>query len=1025
MHLLNTWNHFSKALFLKDHLGNDSHIFITAETNISKYKKIFEFLEMPFIEIKTLWELIFAIKNNFGNFLCNYDIFFASLPNTYELEHKFSFHFQKNQALSMEEMVKHLSHLWYEFREFLEGWDYKKLWDTISIKVHKELPEILLSFWWESIESISIHAWVRSKEFEHITLWSLTPLNFFDLAPNFNTDLWKYFLQKKLILDNIDILTWGDFFENIPENISFDILKKSHLDQTNMWVKDLFIDSLEKLTHLLQHTKNGIIYTKNTSTLETYLQYNLLEHIKLIPSTLHILKSFQTEHTIVICDDILSKIFVKKRVKKKISEDIDLMLQITPGDYIVHREHGIWVYKWIIKKIIGASQKEYLEIEYKWSDKLFVPLTEVARVSKYIGKEHPNLTGLSTKEWTKKLEKVSKDVEKTAQELLDIYAKRKLAKWFAFYDERQKMMEFEASFEFEYTPDQLQAMEDIQHDMEKDIPMERILIWDVWFWKTEVAFSAIYRAFLNKKQSIFIAPLVVLAYEHYQKACERFSKFPINIELLTRFQTQSEVKNILEKLKNGSIDLIIGTHRLLSETIEYKDLWLLIIDEEHKFWVEQKEQIKKFKFWKQTPLLPSQEKKELSGYSIDILSMSATPIPRSLNMALSWVRSFSLLSKAPLMRKGIETFVSKFEDGVIIPAMKQEFERGGQVFFIHNRVETIHTMESHLQSLFPNKKIIVTHGKLSWDELEERILAFKQKKYDILVSSTVIENGIDFSNVNTIFINDAYRFGISQIHQLRGRVWRWDKLGYCYLLYKWDKLSEDGAKRLSTLVEYSHLWAWFELALADLEIRGGGDILWLNQSGLTSEVGLSVYLQMLEEKIETLKLDLETNQNQEVSHHPKLPKIDLHIDIYFWENYFASELDKLNFFREIEYISTQEELEDIKQNFFQFGGAWEVSETNLFTLLEVRILASQYKIEKIRRNGVSYEVIFAASITLEEMKKFLDLDKEVKFYVESLQILKVSCRNFSSDTEFLSYLSHILQNTAQQKEKKRLKLPKK
>lgn len=996
MHLINTWNIFSRSLLMQEYLQKStSSLVITKADNIAKYKKIFSFLEVPLWEISNLSELIFCIKNEFWNYIINYDIVFIHLENMYQLENKQSISLLKGWNIILDDFIKQLTNFWYIFREFLEWWDYKKLWDTLHIKINKNSPEIIISFWWDTIENI----FLDGKELVKITLWEIQPLNFFDLKETFQKETFEYIKQKKLILDNIDILPWGENFESLEYAISLDILKKTHVHQENLVIQDVFIDTLEKLTHTLAQIKNGTIYTKHPQTLWNYLEYNLLWHIKVFPTSLNILKSFQSPDKLIICDDILSKIFVKKRVKKKISQDIDLMLQITPGDYIVHRDHGIGVYHGIIKKTHSKSEKEYLEIEYKWSDKLFVPITEIARVSKYIGKENPNLTGLSTKEWTKKLEKVWDDVQKIAQELLEIYAKRQLTKWFSFFDDRQKMREFEASFEFEYTPDQLQAMKDIQHDMEKNIPMERILVWDVWFWKTEVAFSAIYRAFLNKKQSILISPLVVLAYEHYQKACERFSNFPLKIDLLTRFQTQSEAKIILEKLKDWKIDLIIGTHRLLSEHIEYKDLWLLVIDEEHKFWVSQKEQLKKFRF--------SDEKNLSSKNWIDILSMSATPIPRSLNMALSWVRSFSLLSKAPLMRKWVETFVSKFEEKIIVQAIKNEFSRSGQVFFIHNRVETIHAMEEYLKWLFPNKKIVVTHGKLPWDELEERILYFKQKKYDILISSTVIENGIDFPNVNTIIINDAYKFGISQIHQLRGRVGRWDQLGYCYLLYRGDTLSPDGAKRLTTLVEYSHLWAWFELALRDLEIRGGGDILWLNQSWLTSEVGLSVYLQMLEDKIEQLKED--TNISQETLPNTlKLPTIDLNIDVYFSDEYFDSELDKLNFFREIEYITSMEELQDMKQNFIASHSNITSLQNNLFTLLEVRILAEPYQIRSIKRNWVSYEIIFDANTHLEQLKNFLDLDTKVIFYVESLQKIKTSCKNFWWDNLFLDYLQTIL-----------------
>jgi len=323
--------------------------------------------------------------------------------------------------------------------------------------------------------------------------------------------------------------------------------------------------------------------------------------------------------------------------------------------------------------------------------------------------------------------------------------------------------------------------------MAQETPMERLLVGDVGFGKTEVAFNALFAAWTNKKQAILLSPLVVLAYEHYEKAIERFMDFPVEIEIVTRLTTQREFSRIQKKLKEGKIDILIGTHRVLSEKLEYKDLGLIVIDEEHKFGVQDKEKIKALK------------------NHVHVLALSATPIPRSLNLALSGIREISLLKTPPEGRKNIDTLVARFDEKLIQDAGKREFQRGGQVFFIHNRIENIHVIEKQLHSIFPHKKIVVTHGRLDGNELEERILDFKHKKYDILLSTTVIENGIDFSNVNTIFINEAQNFGISQIHQLRGRVGRSEKKGYSYLLYKKEHLDSEAAKRLRTMSEYSYL----------------------------------------------------------------------------------------------------------------------------------------------------------------------------------------------------------------------------
>ncbi len=1015
MHYLNTWNIFSRSLLIQENLKNS--LIITKSENIKKYLKIFPYLNTPITEITCLSQLLDFAKNDNGNFIVNYDVFFAKLPNNWELENKYSITLEKDTPCEIDELLKKLNDFGYSFSEHLEWWNYKKTWDTLSIKLKRKKETILVSFWWDSVESIFIENGIYSKNVDKITLWKIEDINFFSLENSFNKELLELIKQKNLILDNIDILEWAPNFWELENIFALDILKNPSIEQTSLDITDLFIDNLENLIKILKSDTKVVIYTKNKTPLETFLEYNNIENIEIHTTDLNILKSFKKINTLwgnsqkqqlyVICDDNLSKIFVKKRVKKSLSQNLDLLLQIKPGDYVVHIDHGIWIFEWIVQKELGNSKKEYLEIHYKNNDKLFVPITETTRVSKYIGNEHPNLTGLSTKEWSKKLEKVGEDVQKVAEELLEIYAKRKLSKGFAFQYDIEEMTKFSRSFDYEYTPDQINAIEEIMQDMGSENPMERILVWDVWFGKTEVAFNAIYNAFLSGKQSIIISPLVVLAYEHYNKACERFSSFPLNIELLTRFQTNSEANIILKKLKEGKIDLIIGTHRLLGESIEYKDLWLLVIDEEHKFWVKDKEKIK-----------------EMKG-NIDILSMSATPIPRSLNMALSWIRSVSILSKAPSMRKWVETFVSKFDDAIIKDAGNKEFQRWWQLFFIHNRVDSIESMAKYLGELFPKKKVVVTHGQLPWHELEDRILAFKRKEYDILLSSTVIENGIDFPNVNTIIINEAYKFWISQIHQLRGRVGRWDQSGYCYLLFKREKISEDAAKRLTTMVEYSHLWAGFELAMRDLEIRWGWDILWLNQSGLSSEVWMSVYLKLLEDKVEELKYSQEINASQNEEIKKKLDTtIDLNISAYLEDDFFDSDLDKLNFYREIESISSLEELDNLIEDFKEFS--WELKEENknLFRLLEVKIIAWDYKIRSIKRNGVSYEILFRNDISLEELRNFLDKDSEVKFIVHSLQSLKSSCIKFHGDEDFLLYLYNIMIEKKKNPERKVIKIKK-
>ncbi|MDD3303140.1 MAG: helicase-related protein, partial [Candidatus Gracilibacteria bacterium] len=406
---------------------------------------------------------------------------------------------------------------------------------------------------------------------------------------------------------------------------------------------------------------------------------------------------------------------------------------------------------------------------------------------------------------------------------------------------------------------------------------------------------------------------------------------------------------------------------------------LIIVDEEHKFGVEDKEKLKKIKI------------------KVDTLSMSATPIPRSLNLALSNIRDISVIKEAPMGRKSIKTIVSKFSENVIFDGCKNELSRGGQIFFIHNKIENIDIIKKMLESLLPGKRIIITHGRLTGDELEDRIIDFKNKKYDILLSTTVIENGIDFPNVNTIFINDCDNFGLSQIHQLRGRVGRSDRQGYCYLLYKKDNIDKVAAKRLKTIVDYSFLGAGFEIAMKDLEIRGGGDILGIKQSGQNKYISINIFLELLEKKIYELQNKKENIQLIDTI-------VDLNIEYYINDSYFNSETDKINFYKEIENIEEENDLDLLIEDFKNVNGKIDKGEQNLFDIIRLRIKANKYKITHIKKVGINYQVEFDKNITVEELKNFLEIDKEVLFSVVNIDKIRISIKNFANDEKFLQYM---------------------
>jgi transcription-repair coupling factor len=999
------WEYFSKLFLLWKDLDNTQNILhiVSSKKDQSKYQIIAKQLGINYFLLESYHDLNHLNTQNSSIYSITVEV--ISIDISQKIIDNW-FILKKGDEIEMETLMKQLLDLGYEFSEYEKPKSYQRLWDQIKI-FFPNLDAVTISFWWDEIESLS----KNNKELSRVSLHSLWELSSSDR----NAFPLLDYLKKENVFCMLDSIEFHHSYEKLISlhASSYNILKDENFSrQHDLEITLPQISELEDLKSTLWDRNSQIqIYSRHSEMIERFLSENNFGHIKLHSVTTHILASFgypekNWKQSVVICDDILGKIFIKKRVKKKLSADIDLLLKIQNGDYVVHIDHGIWVFKSIVKKQLGQISKEYMEISYKENDKLFVPITEVNRVTKYVWSENPQLTPLSWKVWEKKIKKVHEDIREIAEELLKNFAERKLRSSGVLEVDRKKTSEFQESFPYPYTLDQIDAVEDIYKDMWSDRNMDRLLVWDVGFGKTEVAFNAMLVALENKKQVLFISPLVVLAHEHFIKTQSRFKALWYKVEVLTRLQSQKHATMVLKWVADGSIDMVVGTHRLLSDKLTCKNLGLMVVDEEHKFWVSDKEKIKNIKT------------------DIDILSLSATPIPRSLNLALSGVRSISLLKTPPTGRKSIDTSVLQFNEALIKNAWEREFQRGGQIFFVHNRVNNIEVFKKKLESLFPKKKVIITHWQLAWDELENRILDFKNKKYDILLSTTVIENWIDFSNVNTIFINECQQFWISQIHQLRGRVWRSDAQWYCYLLYRKDHLDGEAAKRIQTIVDYSYLWAWFELAMKDLEIRGGGDILWVRQSGQAKEIWVSLFLKMLEEKIEDLKQEknnIATSQEDKWLEEKKniniQTKIDLMISASIPDDYFLSETDKLNFYREIELVSNISDLEHIKTSFLENSNNIDITnETlNLFSLLEVQIACRKYKIISIKKVGINYQLDFHVDTNLDELKQFLALDRDVLFSVVDAKKLRCKTKGFASDIKFIEYLLQLLWGNVQNK----------
>lgn len=1008
---INSLNLLSRSLLFKDTFEKKWSFLVVCENTkvITEYQKILNFLQTN--------SSVLEKYGDFANLFYNKRwIYFVLAENTQDIIQSKNY-IENNflevyiwQDITIEKFIESLNNSWYKFWDLHSPWSYKKNWDLVTIFSLCNNFEYKISFWWDKLDEIYVSEtflWLSrdTKKVDKIYLGSSENI-FWSIATKKTSTFLDFlsWVNTYIILDNLDFSPYYDDMISLFKNFtSLDFVWNKLLEIKDLGFENLNIDNIEDFKEIMSSPSKPYVYTKNKKVIDNFVDFNSLSWIKVLETKLSNLKSFVMKKLdkkiVVICDDVIWKVFVKKRIKKNISSDIDLLLKINPWDYIVHIDHWVWIFNSILKKNLWWVEREYVEILYKDNDKLFVPIIEIWRVNKYVWVENPKLTWLNTKEWEKKIKKAWEDAQKIAEELLLIHSKRKMSKWFPFIIDTKKISIFQSSFPYNYTEDQSDSIDSIMLDMEKEIPMDRLVIWDVWFWKTEIAFNAIYAAFLNKKQSIMISPLVVLAYEHYEKAVTRFRQFWMEVWVLTRLESAKKVTATLKRLHSWELDLVIWTHKLLSPDIKYKDLWLMVVDEEHKFWVNDKEKIKKLKS------------------KVDILSMSATPIPRSLNMAMSSLRSMSILRNPPVWRLPIETTVSKFNESVIAQACEKEFSRWGQVFFVHNRVSNIEHFKKMLLNLFPDKKVVVTHGQLPWEQLEKRIIDFKNKKYDILLSTTVIENWIDFANVNTIFINEAYKFGISQIHQLRWRVWRSDRKWYCYLLYKSESMKLDSIQRLKTIVNYSYLWAGFELAMKDLEVRWGWDILGIRQSGQSSDIGVNLYLKMIEEKIEELKTKKSIEEDvvlwkidskwaeEKFENSKKINTgIDLNISAFIPSDYFSSELDKINFYREVEVIESLEDLNSIIEDFKILNTDFSPETKNFFSLLELKLKAQSFKIKSIKKVLNNYQLDFRENLKIDELKKFLDLDIEVKFSVITVSRIRTSVKWFKNELDFVDYL---------------------
>lgn len=703
----------------------------------------------------------------------------------------------------------------------------------------------------------------------------------------------------------------------------------------------------------------------------------------------------------VITDRELFKSASKKRVKKtrKITnaERIKSYQDLKVGDYVVHVNHGIGRFTGVETLEISGIHKDFMLIEYNGDDKLFVPIDQIDLVQKYVGSEgkQPKLYKLGGSEWKKVKRKVQSKVEDIADELIKLYAEREAAVGYPFSEDDNLQQEFESSFPYQETEDQLRCIEEIKQDMQLKKPMDRLLCGDVGYGKTEVALRAAFKAIAEGKQVAILVPTTILAQQHFETASERFQDFPVTIELLSRFRSRKRQIETMKGLKNGSVDMVIGTHRLLSKDVVYKDLGLLVVDEEQRFGVKHKEKIKSLKT------------------NVDVLTLTATPIPRTLHMSMLGVRDLSVIETPPANRFPIQTYVLEYNPLLLREAIERELSRGGQIFFLYNRVETIEQKAREIEELVEGARVGVAHGQMRETELENVMLAFLDGEYDVLVSTTIIETGVDIPNVNTLIVDQADRMGLSQLYQLRGRVGRSNRVAYAYFTYHKDKvLAEVAEKRLQAIKEFTELGSGFKIAMRDLSIRGAGNLLGSQQHGFIDSVGFDLYSEMLKEAVDRRKSDYEASE--EIIN----PELQLSLDAYLPDEYISDSKQKINMYKRFRAIEDEEMLEDIKEELVDRFGDYPVEVDCLLQVSELRMLSKRAGVALIKENKNSIRLTLSESRTrkmaLERIEAYAqDFGRLLKHALVEDQLVFTFTFDKRSEKEKYTYIKGFLAEISQ------------
>ena len=661
--------------------------------------------------------------------------------------------------------------------------------------------------------------------------------------------------------------------------------------------------------------------------------------------------------TVISETDIFGKKKKKKRRRIYEGEKIQSFTDLKPGDYVVHENHGLGIYQGIEKIEIDRIEKDYMKISYAGGGNLYIPATQMDLIQKYASADakKPKLNRLGGQDWERTKTRVRKAVQVIARDLVELYAARQEKEGYAYEPDTVWQKEFEEMFPFEETDDQAAAIEETKKDMESHKIMDRLICGDVGFGKTEVAIRAAFKAVQENKQVAFLVPTTILAQQHYNTLVQRMKDFPVRVDLMCRFRTPSQQKKTLEDLKKGQVDILVGTHRILSQDVCFKDLGLLVIDEEQRFGVQHKEKIKKLR------------------ENVDVLTLTATPIPRTLHMSLIGIRDMSVLEEAPMDRMPIQTYVMEYQDEMVREAIVRELSRQGQVYYVYNKVKDIAEITTRVQSLVPEANVAYAHGQMREHQLERIMYDFINGDIDVLVSTTIIETGLDISNANTMIIHDADKLGLSQLYQLRGRVGRSNRMAYAFLLYRRDRLLREVAeKRLTAIREFTDLGSGFKIAMRDLEIRGAGNLLGEAQHGHMEAVGYDLYCKMLNEAVKNMKQG--TSQEEAASF---TTTVDLNVDAFIPASYIPDEYQKLDIYKRIALIETEEEMDDMMEELIDRFGDIPKKVQKLILIARLKAFAHSVYVTSIEQKGQTLKITMyeRAKVRGEEIPKLLERRK--------------------------------------------------